>query len=221
MRSLFFLLYRPSAALPGCPFVSLPPYICSEGLYGHCFRGYRVIDLWIYVYLPAPLWSLYHKVNAGAGRMMFPSNRSRPVSDSLFWQKHKIQWWLLSSEAGENTVIKKKRMKKKKKEKVYIRPSPFPNCSESGKLLKTWEGKATNLMRMDGLEAAGFIPEDIVRQCLSRMEELLLASECNTEFVTEVRVWDSPRKMAWKDLLFDNYSNFLYSPLPHYTNLGI
>lgn len=115
----------------------------------------------------------------------------------------------------------KKRKKKKKKEKVYIRPSPFPNCSESGKLLKTWEGKATNLMRMYGLEAAGFIPEDIVCQCLSRMEELLLANECNTESVTEVRVCDSPWKMAWKDLLFDNYSNFLYSPLPHYTNLGI
>lgn len=87
----------------GLPFVFSFPYIWSDGLYGHFFGGYRIIDLWIYVCLLGPLWSWHHKVNAGAARMMLPSNRSGPISDSLFWQKHKIQWLLLSSEAIGNS----------------------------------------------------------------------------------------------------------------------
>ena len=90
------------------PFVFSFPYIWSDGLYGHFFGGYRIIVLWIYVCLLGPLWSWHHKVNAGATRMMLPSNRSGPISDSLFWQKHKIQWLLFSSEAVGNSEGEKR-----------------------------------------------------------------------------------------------------------------
>ena len=101
-------------------FVFCFPYIWSDGLYGHFFRGWRIIDFWIYVHLLGSLWSLYHKVNTWAARMMLHSNRSGPVSDSLFWQKHKIQWLLLSSEAVGNSEGKKGMFEQE--------PSLSPNC---------------------------------------------------------------------------------------------
>lgn len=158
--------------------------------------------------LPSPLWSLYHKVNARAGRLMFPSNRSGPVSDSLFWQKHKIQWWLLSSEAGENTVIKIQKPKGNKG-KVYVRPSPYPNCSESGKLWKRWGGKPTNLMTIDGLEAARFIPELLSISLFPEWKNYCLYMSTTWSLLGRWECVTAHRRWPWRIFIWLLYQLFI------------
>lgn len=118
MRSLF-LFYGPSESHRGLSFVSLSPYIRSDGLYGHFFGGERIIELWIYVCLPGPLQSTHRKVKAAAAQTVSPSHRSAQLLTAYFDKSIKFND-SGSAEELEEIQRGKKRMFKRE---------PSPNCS--------------------------------------------------------------------------------------------